>query len=54
MQHLEDPPKSPLKRGTLNPQDFSPFLTLARGGSSSVASLKEIGIREWTGKEELS
>jgi len=31
MPHLEDPPKSPLKRGTLNPQDFPPFLRGARG-----------------------
>jgi hypothetical protein len=31
MPRLEDPPKSPLKRGTLNPQFVPPFLRGARG-----------------------
>ena len=44
MQYLEDPPKSPLKRGTLKPQDFPPLSQVASGGSRSVALLNEIGM----------
>jgi len=31
MQHIEDPPKSPLKRGTLRDKFIPPFLRGARG-----------------------
>jgi hypothetical protein len=43
MQHMIDPPKSPLKRGPLIP--VPPLLRGARGDRRSVANTNEIGIR---------